>query len=218
LVVALLSPLDYVGDEYLFSVHMVQHLLLATVWPPLLLLSLPDEVIRPFVDREPVRVALRSLAFPAAAFLIFNLDITMWHIPAAYDATLQNSWIHILEHLTFMATGILAWWPVLSPVKSQRLSYPGQLLYLFAMLFPTMGLGIFFSFFQHPLYSPYVAAPRLWGMSAVTDQQLGGLVMWMPGNAPYALAMAVILIRWFDHGDPTEDWRSVPVSSQGVRG
>lgn len=217
LIVALLSPLDYVGDEYLFSAHMVQHLLLATVWPPLLLLSLPDDVVRPRVERRGVRPTIRWLTFPAAAFLIFNIDITAWHIPAWYDATLQNSWIHIFEHLTFMAAGVLAWLPVVSPIKPHRLSYPAQLLYLFAMLFPTMGLGIFFSFYQHALYHPYVAAPRLWGMSAVTDQQLGGLIMWMPGNIPYALAMAVILIRWFDHGDPTEEWRTVPPGSHRVR-
>ena len=217
LVVALLSPIDFVGDEYLFSVHMVQHLLLATVWPPLLLMSFPEDVVRPLVGYRGVRTVFRWLTLPAAAFLIFNIDITAWHIPAWYDATLQNEQIHILEHLTFMAAGILAWWPVLSPVRAQRLSYPGQLMYLFAMLFPTMGLGIFFSFFQHALYSPYVAAPRLWGMSAVTDQQIGGLIMWMPGNIPYALAMAIILVRWFDHGDPTEEWRALPAASPSTR-
>lgn len=218
LIVALLSPLDFVGDEYLFSVHMVQHLLLATVWPPLLLLSLPEDVVRPLVDRPGIRSVLRWLTFPAVAFLIFNLDISVWHVPAWYDSTLQSAGIHILEHLTFMAAGVIAWWPVLSPVRSQRLSYSGQLLYLFAMLFPTMGLGIFFSFFQHALYAPYVAAPRLWGMSAVTDQQLGGLIMWMPGNIPYALAMAVILARWLDRGDPKEGWQTLPAHSHGGQG
>ena len=218
LVVALLSPLDFVGDEYLFSAHMIQHLLLATVWPPLLLLSLPEEVIGPLVTRRGVNTILPWLTFPAAAFLIFNLDITLWHVPAWYDATLQNNGVHIFEHLTFMAAGILAWWPVLSPVRSQRLSYPGRLLYLFAMLFPTMGLGVFFSFYQHALYAPYVAAPRLWGMSAVTDQQIGGLIMWMPGNIPYALAMAIILIDWLDHGDPADERRVVTASAHGTRG
>jgi len=202
LVAALLSPLDYISDQYLFSAHMVQHLLLATVWPPLLLLALPERLAVSAFKLPLAGAALRRLTHPVVAFVIFNADISIWHLPPWYDLTLTNEGVHILEHLTFMAAGILVWWPVLSPSRAQRLSYPGQLLYLFANLFPTMGLGIFFSFFQHPLYAPYVAAPRLWGMSALTDQQLGGLVMWMPGNIPYAAAMAFILVDWLDKGDP----------------
>lgn len=205
LILALLSPLDYVGDEYLFSAHMVQHLLLATVWPPLLLLSLPEQVVAPIFQVRVLGKLLRWLTFPAVAFLIFNTDISIWHLPALYDLTLQNEGVHIFEHLTFMAAGLLAWWPVLSPVRSQRLSFAAQELYLFASLFPTMALGIMFSFFQRPLYSPYIAAPRLWGISALTDQQVGGLVMWMPGNIPYAVAMLLILVMWLDRGDPVEE-------------
>ncbi len=205
LVIGLLSPLDYVSDSYLFSAHMIQHLLLATVWPPLLLLGLPASFVAPLFRSKLFGPVLRKLTLPAVAFVIFNVDITIWHLPAWYDLTLRNESIHIFEHLTFMAAGVLVWWPVLSPIRSHRLSYPGQVLYLFANLFPTMALGIFFSFYQHALYAPYVAAPRIWGISALTDQQIGGLVMWMPGNIPYALAMAVILVNWLDKGDPSRD-------------
>jgi putative membrane protein len=207
LALALLSPLDAIGDEYLFSAHMIQHLLLASVFPPLLLLGIPEPLVTPWLGGARAGRVMRGLAFPAIVFLVFNLDITIWHLPAWYDATLTNQNIHIVEHLSFMAAGILVWWPVLSPIRSQRLSPGMQELYLFANLFPMMALGIFFSFWQHPLYAPYVAAPRLWGISPLTDQQIGGLIMWMPGDAPYALAMACILVAWFDRGDPVEQRR-----------
>lgn len=217
LVVALLSPLDDIGDQYLFSAHMVQHLLLATVWPPLVLMSLPPELVQPAFGSPRIGKVARWLTLPAVAFIIFNVDISAWHVPAWYDLTLQNEGVHILEHLTFMAAGLLVWWPVLSPIRGQRLSYGGQELYLFANLFPTMALGILFSFFQHPLYSPYVSAPRLWGMSALTDQQLGGLIMWMPGNIPYVVAMVGVLVMWLDRGDPREGFQPAVAAAQEVR-
>ncbi|SRR5579884_3041729 len=205
LVIALLSPLDGIGDTYLFSAHMVQHLLLATVWPPLLLLSLPADLTAG-IQGMPVRV-LGLLTLPAVAFLLFNGDITVWHLPVLYDLTLRSETVHILEHLTFMGTGLVVWWPVLNPVRRGRLSYAGQELYLFANLFPTMALGILFSFLQHPLYGPYIHAPRLWGISALTDQQIGGLIMWMPGNLPYVVAMATIGVIWLDRGEPVDEPR-----------
>jgi len=213
LVLALLSPLDYMGDTYLFSAHMIQHLLLASVWPPLLLLSLPESLVAPLFRRRLLTKVVRWAGFPLAAFILFNGDLSIWHLAGWYDLTLQNEGIHVLEHLTFMAAGILIWWPILSPVKDQRLSLGMQEFYLFANLFPMMALGIFFSFWQHPLYGPYIHAPRVWGISPLQDQQIGGLIMWMPGDAPFALAMAAILVTWFDRGDPVEQRRllaSVP--------
>jgi cytochrome c oxidase assembly factor CtaG len=205
LVVALLSPLDVIGDRYLFSAHMVQHLLLATLWPPLVLLSIPEWMARPFFRRRMSSVFL-FLAYPAAAVILFNGDIYLWHIPALYDQTLQNEGIHILEHVSFMAFGVLIWWPILSPIRSQRLSYPMQLLYLFLNGMFMMVLGIVFTFAPTVFYAPYAAAPRLWGIAATSDQQFGGLVMWYPGNVPYALMFVIAFIRWFDSGeaDPAE--------------
>jgi putative membrane protein len=94
---------------------------------------------------------------------------------------------------------------VLSPIQEQRLEYPLQLLYLFANGMFMMVLGILFTFAPDPFYSPYVAAPRLWSISASTDQQLGGLVMWYPGNVPYAVALVVAFYRWFDSGQASPE-------------
>lgn len=203
LLLALLSPLDYVGDRFLFSAHMIQHLILAAVWPALLLLSIPEPLAAPLF-RTLVGRVLRLLTLPVVAFLIFNATLALWHITIWYNLTLTNDPAHILEHLVFMAAGLMVWWPVLGPVRSHRLTYGPQELYLFANLFPMMALGVFYSFWRHPLYGAYITAPRLWGIPALTDQQIGGLIMWMPGNVPFALAMLIIGMTWLERGDPRE--------------
>lgn len=207
--VALLSPIDAIGDEYLFTVHMVQHLMLAALWPPLVLMSIPGWLVRPLLRRTAIAATIAALASPVNALLLFNADIYAWHIPVLYDATLTNEAVHICEHLSFMAFGLLNWWPVLNPVREQRLSYPMQMLYLFAEGTIMMVLGIVFTFSPVAFYSPYVSAPRLWGLSAVNDQQLGGLTMWYPGNFPYAVLMCVAFYRWFDDRQPADMLDSV---------
>ncbi|HZU11902.1 MAG TPA: cytochrome c oxidase assembly protein [Chloroflexota bacterium] len=197
LVFALISPLDAVGDESLFSAHMVQHLLLAALWPVLILVALTPWMVRP-VFTGPLRGPFRFLTHPVAAIALFNLDIYLWHFPYLYDLTLQNEGIHILEHLTFMAFGLLNFWPILSPIVEQRLSYPLQVLYLFADGMFMMVLGIVFTFSPLVFYTPYVSAPRLWGISPLSDQQLGGLIMWYPGNLPYGVLLVSAFYRWFD--------------------
>jgi putative membrane protein len=201
LFISLMSPLDAIGDRYLFSVHMVQHLLLAAVWPPLLIKGLPAWMVRPLFRNRFLAPFASFATYPAVALLLFNVDVYLWHVPAAYNATLSSENIHILEHLTFMAFGVLNWWPVLSPLREQRLSYPLQILYLFLDGMFMMVLGIVFTFSPIVFYSAYAAAPRLWGLSALTDQQIGGLIMWYPGNLPYGILLATAFYRWFDGGD-----------------
>jgi putative membrane protein len=201
LLLALISPLDDIGDEYLFSAHMVQHLMLATLWPPLLLLSMPAWMAAA-IFRVPGASVLRFLTHPVAGLLFFNVDIYLWHVPALYNLTLENEYVHIVEHLSFMLFGLFTWWPVLSPIESERLSAPLQTLYLFADAMFMMVLGIVFTFVPTVLYAPYASAPRLWGISAVTDQQIGGLIMWYPGNLPYAAWLVIAFYRWFDAGGP----------------
>jgi len=204
LALSLMSPLDYVSDTYLFSAHMIQHLILASVWPAVLLLSIPEQLAAPLYRGRNSSAIIRAVTFPAVALIVFNVDLSVWHIPYLYDLTLTNANIHIFEHVTFMATGVIAWFPVLNPVRSRRLAYGMQELYLFANLFPMMALGIFYSFWQHALYAPYIAAPRLWGITPVTDQQIGGLIMWMPGDLPFAFAMLIIGMNWLEKGDPKD--------------
>ncbi len=200
---ALLSPLDEIGDRYLFSAHMIQHLLLATLWPPLILLATPDWLLRPLFRRRVLSGLALFITYPATAVMLFNADIYAWHLPYLYDLTLSSEGVHIAEHLSFMALGVVVWWPVLSPLREQRLAYPLQVLYLFLNGMIMMVLGILFTFAPTVFYPPYASAPRLWDISASTDQQIGGLVMWYPGNLPYAVALVIAFYRWFDEGQPS---------------
>lgn len=193
---ALVSPLDKLGDKYLFSAHMVQHLLLTLVGPMLMVIGTPEWFLRPIVRNKALFAVARFLTYPAVAFVLFNGDFFLWHAPALYDATLTNSTLHIFEHLTFIVFGILFWWPLLSPSKDlPRLSLGGQVLYLFLGGMPSVLLGAGLTF-APPLYVPYIAAPRAWGISAATDQQLGGLIMWVPVNVGYIIVMSVLFLRW----------------------
>ncbi len=193
---ALVSPLDELGDAYLFSAHMVQHLCLTIIGPPLLLLGTPEWLVKPALHNKVVFNIAKVLTYPAVAFVLYNVDFWLWHAPPLYNATLENQNIHILEHLTFIVFGLLYWWPIFSPSKDlPRLTFGGQILYLFLSGMPSVLLGAGLTF-SPPLYAPYIAAPRIWGISAATDQQLGGLIMWVPVSIFYIIIMSILFIRW----------------------
>ena len=199
---ALVSPLDEIGDGYLFSAHMVQHLLLTLVAPPLLLLGTPGWLLRPLLRAGSLRRMLQVLTSPPVAFLLFNATFFIWHVPALYEATLHNEAIHISEHLLFMVTGLLNWWPILSPLPElPRLSPPTQILYLFLEGIPATILGALIVFAAKPLYPTYAAAPRAFGVDSMADQQLSGLVMWMPGGMIYLLALSLVFFTWLQRED-----------------
>ena len=197
---ALLSPLDRIGDGYLFSVHMVQHMLLVMVVPPLWLLGTPGWLVRAAVRRPAGLRVGRLLTHPAVAFTLFNVNFWLWHAPALYNATLTNEWLHAFEHLTFLVTAVLNWFPILSPAPDvlPRLSLPGRIIYLFVSCQPMVLLGAGLTFLRAPLYTPYLAAPRIFGVSALGDQQVGGLIMWLPGNAIYLLAISIAFFHWLE--------------------
>src|SRR3989440_9145652 len=198
---ALVSPLDELGDSYLFSAHMVQHLFLTLVGPPLLLIGTPAWLLQPLLRKRTVFLIARVLTFPALAFFLYNADFWLWHAPPLYNATLENQGIHILEHVTFIVFGILNWWPIFSPSEElPRLSLGGQILYIFLTGMPTVALGAGLTFFP-PLYAPYLAASRIWGLSAAVDQQLGGLIMWIPGNIFYIVIVSILFIQWMQKQD-----------------
>jgi cytochrome c oxidase assembly factor CtaG len=194
---ALVSPLDELGDSYLFSAHMLQHLCLTMVGPPLLLIGTPAWMVKPLLRNRAIFLIAKFFTYPAIAFFLFNADFWLWHAPPLYNATLENQSIHILEHLTFIVFGVLNWWPIYSPLEEglPRLSFGGRILYLFLSGMPMVALGAGLTF-APPLYAPYLAAPRIWGLSPATDQQLGGLIMWVPVNIAYIVMVSIIFIRW----------------------
>jgi cytochrome c oxidase assembly factor CtaG len=193
---ALVSPLDELGDTYLFSAHMVQHLFLTVVGPPLLLLGTPEWFVKPILRNKIALKIAKVLTYPVVAFVLYNVDFWLWHAPPLYNATLENQTVHILEHITFIVFGLLYWWPIFSPSKDlPGLPIGGKILYLFLSGMPSVLLGAGLTF-SPPLYAPYIAAPRIWGISAATDQQLGGLIMWVPVSIFYIVIMSVLFIRW----------------------
>jgi len=178
LFLALESPIDVGGDHYLFSLHMLQHLLLAMVVPPLLLLGMPDAW----------RLTDRVHVSPLAASIVFNLVLAIWHLPFLYEATLRNEPIHVLEHLTFLAAGLLFWWPIIVPSAARK---------AMSVVPPTI-LGLAFILSPSVLYPFYAAAPRVTPLSPLDDQLLAGLVMFGLGNIIYFVAIWIIFFSLDD--------------------
>ncbi len=203
---ALVTPLDEIGDEYLFSAHMVQHLLITVIAPPLWLLGTPGWLAHLLLRQPLIGRALRILTEPPIAFFLFNGIFALWHIPVFYNLTLTSEYIHVLEHLLFMATAVLNWWPILNPLPEElpHLSYGSQILYLFANCQVMVVLGVLL-FFTGPLYTPYLLAPRIFGISVADDQTIGALIMWIPGTIIYLIAMSVAFYSWFERHEGKED-------------
>lgn len=205
ILLALVSPLDELGDHYLFSAHMVQHLLLTLIAPPLLLMGTPGWALRPLLRHSTVARTARVLTVPFVAFALFNAVFLTWHIPGLYEATLHNEIIHIIEHLCFIVTGVLNWWPILSPLPElPRLSYPSQVLYLFLDTLPLTVLGALIVFAPTVIYPTYAAAPRMFGISVMADQQISGLILWVPGGLIYLIALTIIFFVWLGQEEYAE--------------
>lgn len=197
LFIALQSPLDTLGDTSLLSLHMTQHLLLVLVVPPLLLAGTPGAVLRPVLRIPLVYPVARRLTRGTVAFAIYNVVFALAHLPGIFDLTLRNEGVHIAEHLLFLATGVLAWWPILSPLPElPRLSYPFQMLYLFLQTLPCGLVGALITLSGDVLYTPYLTAPRVWSITPLADQQIGGLAMWIGGSVYYFLAFMVVFFVW----------------------
>jgi putative membrane protein len=206
LVIALMSPIDTLGEERLFSVHMVQHLLLTDIAPILLLLGLSRAIMRPLVRRaQPVEEALGVLAHPLTALIALVVVIWGWHVAAMYDLALEHPWVHELEHMTFFTAGIVFWWFVIEPVPPRRrLRGTWMPAYLFAAKLLLGALGVALAFSPNAIYHFYVEAPRTWGLSAVEDLNLGGLVMMVEQSVVLVIFFSIMLARMLDRSEETQ--------------
>jgi putative membrane protein len=197
LLLSLNGPVHDLSDYYLFSVHMVQHLILTLVFPPLFLGGIPGWLLGYLLVRPGVLPVSRLLSRPWFAGLLFSATIAIWHLGAFYDVMMRNHQVHIATHLLFMATATLMWWPVMSPVPELKPLPPLLgMLYLFLVGIPMQLVGALITFADEVLYPWYVAAPRTGGLSPLDDQQLGGLLMWVPGNLWLFAAIGVLFFRW----------------------
>lgn len=200
LLVMLLSlngPIHDLSDDYLFWVHMAQHLLLTMLLPPLLLAGTPGWLVDPVARLPAVRPVARVLVNPLVAGGFFSAILLFWHAAGPYDLMMRNHNVHVATHLMFIAAAVILWWPVMSPSAILPRLAPGRaMLYLFLVQLPMQLLGAIITFADQPLYPWYVVAPRTWGLSPLDDQKIGGLLMWVIGNLWIWGAMSVLFFRW----------------------
>jgi cytochrome c oxidase assembly factor CtaG len=204
--VAVASPLDGLGEEYLFSAHMVQHLLLGDLAPLLVLLSLSRVIMRP-ATRRLVRVerALGSLAHPAVALLVGLALIYLWHLPVLYQAALGSPLLHALEHATFFTAGLAIWWPLVQPVPMRRgLTGLENLAYVGAAKAGLAALGLFLTWSSILAYPHYATVPRIWGLSAIEDQNVGGAIMMVEQSTVLVIAFAFLFVRMLARSEEEE--------------
>jgi len=199
------GPLHDLSDSYLFSAHMVQHLLLAFLVAPMLLLGVTGAMLRPLIGPPAIRRLAEWGLGPVRCFAIFNVVIAVWHLPPMYNYALAHHPVHILQHLLILAASVIMWWPILSPLPElPRLSYPGQMLYLFLMSIPMAIVAVYIAYSDGILYPMYARAPRMWGITPMDDQQIGGLIMWVPGGLVLWIAITAVYFRW-SHREVKED-------------
>ena len=184
---ALVSPLDEVGDSYLLSGHMLQHVLIGDAAPalalialrgPLIFFFLPCSVLRPLARSRRIRAGLGFLLRPAVSFAAWIVVIAGWHVPAVYDYALRNQTVHDLEHVSFILVGLLVWMQIVDPARRRRLHLSQRVAYMLALCVAGAVLAGVLVFSSTPLYPAYNGeSPRLLGLSPHRDQQLAGIVM-----------------------------------------
>lgn len=202
LFIALVSPLSALGDNYLLTAHMIQHLLVTLLAPPLLLLGTPRWLLRPLVATRVGLLVGRALTHPVVAFLLYNLIFTVWHVPAFYERSLNDPSFHAVQHIAFIATATLTWWPIFSPLDELPRLPPGlQCIYLFVQILPMKVVGALLTFADGVLYPTYARAPRVWGLTPQVDQQLGALIMWIPGALFFFFVFTVVFLRWMNQDE-----------------
>jgi putative membrane protein len=191
-------PMHDLAEERLYAAHMVQHLLYTLVAAPLLVAGIPAWMWRGFLRIRPLGTVFRFLVRPLMALLVFNGVLLFTHWPAVVEASIGSEPLHFALHVLIVASGIVMWWPVLSPLPEvPALSAPGQMLYLFFQsLAPTIPAS-FLTFGHSPLYPIYATFPRIWGISALDDQLIAGLVMKLVGGAILWGFIIAIWFRWY---------------------
>jgi putative membrane protein len=207
LVIALDSPLHELGEQ-LFWVHMTQHEILMLISAPLLVLGQPlvaflwalapswRDRAATLAREKAVRTLWASFSAPVSAWLLSALALWTWHIPWLFDQTLRSNWIHSAQHTTFLVTAIIFWWPLANRIST--IGYGGGLAYVFTTILHTSVLGALLTFAPRPWYSSYITTAPAWGLTALEDQQLGGLIMWIPAGTLLLIVALFLLVKWMN--------------------
>jgi putative membrane protein len=204
---AVISPLDRAGEEYLLSAHMLQHLLLADVAPALLVLAvrgplcyflLPRPVLRRLARAQALRALLAFLLVPGVSFAAWVLAFGAWHVPAAYDAALRHPLVHELEHASFVLVGLLVWMQLVDPARHGRLRVGQRAAYALALFAAGQVLAEVL-IFSGPLYPEYAAQPdRLLGLSPAADQREAGILMMAEQIVTLGSCTVILLRQYLD--------------------
>lgn len=214
LLLAFVSPIGVLANGYLFSAHMVQHLLLLLVIPLFLLLSLPQETTTAVFQRPGMKTIEHLLAIPMLGWCCGLGAMWFWHVPSLCSAATENSVIGLIRNISFLVAGIAFWWPIYSPLQRYRLDPLMGIVYLFSACLGCTLLGIYITFtpvtvcpaFANPadrvgiLTALYKA-----GFTPSIDQQLGGLLMWVPPCSLYILVIISVMCRWYTHAETSSD-------------
>jgi putative membrane protein len=205
--VALVSPLDAMAGA-LLSAHMVQHLLLLVVAAPLIVLGAPGLVIGQSLSpswrarthawgRQPaLHGPRRILAHPVVAWLVSTAIVWSWHVPALYQAALEQPLIHALEHASMLAAAALFWWVVFAPAGPRHLARGADVVYVFTGALQSGALGALLVFAAQPIYPLYLGRTAPWGLTALQDQQLAGVIMWVPPFLIYLAVAGALFVSW----------------------
>ncbi len=205
LIFALDSPVHEVGEQ-LFWVHMTQHEILMLISAPLLVLgrplvpilwSLPNRWRKAIADisrSKPFNQSWRVISSPLAVWLLSAIALLVWHAPSLFDRTLKSDFVHAAQHISFLGTALLFWWTLAE--HGRGLGHGTALLYVFTTAIYTSVLGALLTFTPHPWYAAYVNTTQPWGLTPLEDQQIGGLIMWIPGGTVMLVISLFLLVRW----------------------
>jgi putative membrane protein len=205
LLIASVWPIHDLADGYLYSVHMVQHMLMSFVAAPLILAGMPAWMLRTLLRPRYLWSSARFLTRPIPALIIFNLGYLFLHWPAFVDATVRSEALHFGAHFFLMFISLVVWWPVIGPLPEfTKLPPLGQMIYLFMQsILPTIPAS-FLTFGSTPLYTVYERFPRIWGMSALEDMRIAGLTMKLAGGAILWVVIGYIFFTWVAEEDRAE--------------
>ena len=209
LLLALVSPIDGLGEEYLFAAHMAQHVLLGDIAPLLTLLALSRVIMRPATRRlMSVERALGRLAHPVTGLFVWFALVYLWHIPPLYVGTLRSAPLYALEHASFFAAGVAVWWPLIQPVPMRRrLSGLATFAYISVAKLGLGILGLYLAWSGTVAYSYYETVPRIWGLSAIEDQNVGGALMMVEQSIVLVLVFVTLFVRMLTQSEADEQRR-----------
>jgi putative membrane protein len=216
------TPIHELSEQYLLSFHMFQHSVYVLIAAPLLLAGIPGWIFQAAFRIRGVLPVARVITHPIVGILGFNMLLLVTHLPAVVDYALYHHWFHFCVHAALVSSAMCMWWPVLSTVPElPRLPAPLQMGYLFMQSLLPAVLASFITFADGAVYSFYEKAPRTWGMSAETDQQLGGGLMKVMGSVIVWTWITVVFFQWYKHdeaatSDPGRDLPSGELESMGL--